>query len=71
MHDGVMRMRRLQEGLEIKPGQTVELKPSGNQIRFTGLHERLREGQVIKGTLIFEKAAIVEVEYHVVRRVGR
>jgi copper(I)-binding protein len=71
MHDGVMRMRRLQEGLEIKLGQTVELEPSGNQIRFAGLHERLKEGQVIKGTPIFEKAAIVEVEYHVVRRVGR
>src|SRR5437763_11958138 len=38
MHDGIMRMRRLPEGLEIKPGQTVELKPSGNQIRLTGLH---------------------------------
>ncbi len=25
--DGVMRMRELAKGLEIKPGETVELKP--------------------------------------------
>jgi copper(I)-binding protein len=61
--NGVMRMRRLDKGLEIKPGQTVELKPGGNHIMFQELRERLSEGKPLKGTLQFEKAGSVEVEY--------
>ena len=63
MTDGVMRMRKLEKGLEIKPGQTVELKPGGYHIMFMGLREGLKQGQPIKGTLVFEKAGTVEVEY--------
>ena len=65
MTDGVMRMRRLEKGLEVKPGQTVELKPGGFHIMFTGLREGLKAGQTVKGTLMFEKAGSVEVEYRV------
>src|ERR1700732_5568754 len=32
MDKGVMRMRPLTAGIEIKPGETVELKPSGTHI---------------------------------------
>jgi copper(I)-binding protein len=63
MTDGVMKMRKLEKGLEIKPGQTVELKPGGYHIMFMGLREGLKQGQPIKGTLVFEKAGSVEVEY--------
>jgi copper(I)-binding protein len=63
MTDGVMKMRKLEKGLEIKPGQTVELKPGGHHIMFMGLRESLKQGQPIKGTLVFEKAGSVEVEY--------
>jgi periplasmic copper chaperone A len=63
MTDGVMRMRKLEKGLEINPGQTVELKPGGYHIMFMGLREGLKQGQPIKGTLVFEKAGTVEVEY--------
>jgi periplasmic copper chaperone A len=63
MTDGVMRMRKLEKGLEIEPGQTVELKPGGYHIMFIGLREGLKQGQPIKGTLMFEKAGSVEVEY--------
>ena len=63
MTDGVMRMRKLEKGLEIKPGQTVELKPGGYHIMFMGLREGLKQGQPIKGALVFEKAGTVEVEY--------
>src|SRR5687767_10248181 len=31
---GVMRMRPLTQGLEIKPGETVELKPGGHHLMF-------------------------------------
>jgi copper(I)-binding protein len=65
MTDGIMKMRRLEKGLEIKPGQTVELKPGGYHLMFTGLREGLKEGPPVKGTLVFEKAGSVEVEFRV------
>lgn len=65
MNDGIMKMRKLEKGLEIKPGQTVELKPGGFHLMFTGLRAGLKEGQPVKGTLVFEKAGTVEVEYRV------
>ena len=64
MSDGIMKMRKL-DGLEIKPGQSVELKPGGYHLMFTGLREGLKEKQTVKGTLVFEKAGSVEVEYRV------
>jgi periplasmic copper chaperone A len=65
MNDGVMKMRRLEKGLDIGAGKSVELKPGGYHLMFTGLREGLKEKQTIKGTLIFEKAGSVEVEYSV------
>jgi periplasmic copper chaperone A len=65
MTDGVMKMRKLDKGLEIKPGQAVELKPGGYHIMFMGLREGLKQGQPVTGTLVFEKAGTVEVEYRV------
>jgi hypothetical protein len=65
MTDGVMKMRKLEKGLEIKPGQTVELKPGSYHLMFTGLREGLKQGQPVKGTLQFEKAGSIEVEYRV------
>jgi periplasmic copper chaperone A len=63
--NGVMTMRELAKGLEIAPGQKVELKPGGLHLMFMDLKGQLREGQPIKGTLVFEKAGTVEVEYRV------
>jgi uncharacterized protein YcnI len=65
MTDNVMRMRELDNGLEIKPGQTVELKPGGYHAMLLDLKAPLKEGDTIKGTLVFEKAGPVEVEYGV------
>src|SRR3990172_8457776 len=39
MEQGVMKMRPLAAGLEIKPGQTVELKPGSYHVMFMGLKE--------------------------------
>jgi copper(I)-binding protein len=63
--DGVMKMRPVTGGLEIKPGQTVELKPGGFHIMLMGLKQPLEAGQTVKGTLTFEKAGTVEIEYKV------
>jgi copper(I)-binding protein len=62
---GVARMRPLPRGLEIKPGQSVTLAPGGYHVMFTGLKAPLKQGDKIKGQLIFEKAGTVEVEYAV------
>lgn len=63
MEGGVMKMRPVEGGLEIKPGQTVELKPGSFHVMLTGLKQQLEKGQRIKGTLEFEKAGKVEIEY--------
>ncbi len=63
--NGVMTMRELPKGLEIKPGETVELKPGGFHLMFMGLKAQLVEKQRLKGVLVFEKAGRVEVEYAV------
>src|SRR5712675_468965 len=65
MADGVMRMRPLKDGLELKPGQSVELKSSSFHLMMVGLKQQLQQGQRIKGTLTFEKAGPVEIEYQV------
>jgi copper(I)-binding protein len=64
MDGGVMKMRET-KGLEIKPGQTVELKPGGYHVMFMDLKSGLKEGQTVKGTLVFEKAGKIEVEFKV------
>lgn len=65
MDGGIMRMRPLEEGLAIPPGQTVELKPGGLHMMFMGLKSGLKEGEAVKGTLVFEKAGTVAVEFRV------
>ena len=60
---GVMKMRPLLKGIEIKPGQTVELKPGSYHLMFVGLKAPFEKGKRVKGTLQFEKAGTVEVEY--------
>jgi periplasmic copper chaperone A len=65
MDGGVMKMRALPKGIEIKPGQTVELKPGGYHLMFVGITAPLEQGKRVKGTLEFEKAGKIEVEYAV------
>ena len=63
MDNGVMKMRPLPNGIEIKPGQTVELKPGSYHLMFVGVKEPFEKGKRVKGTLQFEKAGTVDVEY--------
>lgn len=65
MVDNVMKMRELPKGLEIAPGKSVELKPGSFHVMFIDLNGTLKEGDKVKGTLKFEKAGTVEVEYAV------
>jgi periplasmic copper chaperone A len=61
----VVRMQRVEGGLSIGPGETVELKPGGVHVMLMDLKRPLKQGEVIAGTLMFEKAGTVTVEYRV------
>lgn len=63
MDNGVMKMRELGQGIEIKPGATVEFKPGGYHVMFMGLQQQLTQGETVKATLQFEKAGKVEVSF--------
>jgi hypothetical protein len=65
MVDNVMKMRELPNGLEVKPGKSVELKPGSYHVMLMELKQPLKEGDKVKGTLVFEKAGTVNVEYTV------
>lgn len=63
MDKGVMKMRPLADGIEIKPGATVELKPGSYHLMFVGIKQPFEKGKRVKGTLTFQKAGKVDVEY--------
>ena len=65
IEEGVARMRPVVGGLRIEPGETVELKPGSTHVMLMGLKQALQAGQNIKGTLEFEKAGKVDIEYAV------
>lgn len=62
--NGVMKMRPV-DGIAIAPGASVELKPGGYHLMFLGLKEGLKQGQSVKGSLVFEKAGAAEVTFEV------
>jgi copper(I)-binding protein len=65
VENGVARMRPLENGVEIKPNETVEFAPGGKHLMFVGLGAPLVKGQKVKGELTFEKAGKVEIEFAV------
>jgi copper(I)-binding protein len=65
MENNIMRMRRLENGVEIKPGQTVELKPGSYHLMMIGLKEPFKKDAMLKGTLQFQKAGSVPVAFKV------
>jgi hypothetical protein len=62
MEGGVMRMRPVADGLEIKPGETVTLQPSGFHVMFLGLKHPLEQGKMLKATFKFDHAGTVDIE---------
>ena len=61
--DGIARMRRVDEGLEIPAGRSVELSPGGTHLMFVNLKQTMRAGEQLSATLVFEKAGAVAVEF--------
>jgi copper(I)-binding protein len=66
MDKGVMKMRPVSGGLEIKPGESVELKPGSFHLMMFDLKQQIENGKPFKASLNFEKAGPVEVQFNVV-----
>ena len=64
MENGIAKMRELSD-IEIKSGQTIEFKPGGSHVMFVDLTRPLSKGEHITGTLVFERAGKVQIEYSV------
>jgi len=65
MRNGVMKMRPLDKGLEIAPGKTVKLAPSGYHVMLMDLKNQLKQGDKLPITLEFEKAGKVTISFDV------
>lgn len=63
MDNGVMKMRPVEGGLEIPPGGSVTLKPSGLHLMLGELKHPLEQGKTVEATLQFQKAGAVKVEF--------
>jgi copper(I)-binding protein len=67
MNAGVMTMRALPDGLEIPADGEVKLEPGSYHLMFFDLKQPIREGERFKGTLTFEKAGTVDIEFAVAK----
>ncbi len=65
MDAGVMRMRRIDDGLVLAAGKTVTLAPGGYHLMFIGPSRPFVAGDHIKATLVFRDAGKVDVEFAV------
>lgn len=65
MEGGVMKMHAVDGGLVVPAGGKLELGPGGYHVMFIGLAAPFEAGKSFKGTLTFEKAGKVGVEFQV------
>lgn len=64
MKDGVMSMKPV-TGVAVPAGGSTSLKPGSFHIMFMGLKRPLKQGETFPGSLTFEKAGTVKVEFTV------
>ena len=65
MNGAVMEMRELDGGIAVPAKSTIELKPGGYHLMFMNVSQPFKEGEMVKATLVFEKAGAVDVEFAV------
>ena len=61
MDGGVMSMRAV-KGIDVKPGEKVNLGPGGYHVMLEDLKRSLKQGEAIPLTLKFEKAGSIEIK---------
>ena len=59
--DGVARMTRLEDGIPIPAGETVNLERGGLHVMFMGLNGGMEEGETVDVTLVFQNAGEIPV----------
>jgi periplasmic copper chaperone A len=64
MSGGMMTMKQL-EAIEVKPGETVVLKPGGLHVMLVGLKQRLKQGESFPLTLKLAGGPSIAVEVKV------
>ena len=62
MEEGIIRMRRVVDGIEVPAGGLAELKPGGFHVMLMGLKAPLEEGGSFPVTLTFERAGSVTID---------
>jgi periplasmic copper chaperone A len=63
MDNGVMKMRPVEGGLRIAPGETVTLKPGSYHIMLVDLKAQLQQGKTVEATLQTDDGAKVQVQF--------
>ncbi|MCF6282629.1 MAG: copper chaperone PCu(A)C [Candidatus Polarisedimenticolaceae bacterium] len=63
--DGMMKMRRVEGGIEIAPHAMTELKPGGLHVMLIGLKQKLVPGEMIHLTLKFDDNSTQDVHAEV------
>ncbi len=59
--DGVMQMRKVEDGLPIEAGSSLVFEPGGTQLMLLGLDDALNAGEQLLLTLEFDRAGPVDV----------
>ncbi|KSV69976.1 DUF1775 domain-containing protein [Sinorhizobium sp. Sb3] len=65
MENDVMKMRKLDDGVGVPAGETVELKAGGLHLMFMDVKTPFKEGEAVPVTLVFEKAGKVDATFPV------
>lgn len=63
--NGVMRMRQVEGGITVAPGETLKLAPGGLHVMLLGVKQQPHAGDKFPLTLKFEKAGDISVDVKV------
>ena len=65
MEGNIMKMKKINDGIEIPPGKEVILKPGGLHIMFKNLNKNLVVGEKEKAILKFKKTGKIIVNFEI------
>lgn len=63
MDNGVMKMREVEGGLSVKPGETVTFKPGSYHVMLVDLKAPLVQGKTVEATFKADPGATAKVEF--------
>ncbi len=71
MQDQIMKMRKLEGGLDLPAGKTMQLKSGSYHLMFIEPEHPYEEGETVPVTLEFKKAGKVEINFPVTAKKAR